>query len=183
MRPKTGSILIAEPFMMDPNFKRAVMLLCDYDREEGAVAFILNRPVEYDIAEIFPEMDSYGISIYLGGPVAQNTLHYIHSAGDVLDDSVQVLPGVYWGGDFDKLKFLVENGVIRPDQIRFYIGYAGWTGGQLEEELKEGSWVLSEGDPNYVFHKEANELWQLSLMHLGGNHELIAQIPDHQNAN
>jgi len=175
-----GKILIAQPFMMDTNFKRAVVGICEYSKEKGTVGFILNKPINMDISEIIGDVvteEKY--EVFYGGPVATDTLHYIHNVGDLLDDSIKVSDGIYWGGDFKKLKFLIESGLILKDNIRFYIGYSGWEAGQLRQELASGSWIVSELYANYIFKSKSNALWQKALDHKGDAYSIIAQIPNY----
>ena len=116
MEIKAGKLLVAEPFMLDPNFKRAVILICDH-HPEGTTGFILNKPINMKIEELVLDFPEIKASVHVGGPVATDTIHYLHNVGDILDDSVEVCKGVYWGGDFTKLKFLVENGLIKENNI------------------------------------------------------------------
>jgi len=175
-----GTMLIAEPFMMDPNFKRAVILLTDHHRKEGTVGFVINKKTDLkinDLIENFPEIES---NVFFGGPVAQETLHYIHTVGDILDESVEIAKGVYWGGNYEKLKFLIESKLVLPKDIRFYVGYSGWTEGQLDAEIKHGSWLTSEFFPNYIFGVKNRVLWSKILNNKGDRYSVIAQMPDGQ---
>lgn len=177
-----GNILLAEPFMMDSNFIQAAILLADY-HSTGSVGFILNKPINMmvnDLLANFPKIES---DVYFGGPVATDTIHYLHNVGDLLDGSKLVSNGVYWGGDFDKLKFLIKSELILPHQIRFYVGYSGWSQGQLEEELKSGSWVVSGGDPNYVFKSPSHGLWKKVMMDKGEIYGILAEMPESTNLN
>lgn len=172
-----GQVLIAEPFLLDSNFKRCVICLCEHT-EEGSLGFILNRPLKLTIQELVKEITVDGeYPVYYGGPVATDTIHYIHNLGDLLEDSVRIKPGVYWGGDYEKLKFLIESGLVKPSNIRFYIGYSGWSAGQLAEELNEGTWVTSELHPNYIFKTKSVQLWKQALNHKGDTFSVIAQMP------
>ncbi len=175
---KKGSLLIAEPFMLDPNFKRSVILVCDH-HPDGSFGFILNKPLKMNVADLvvsFPEFDS---EAYYGGPVQTNSLHYIHTLGDLLPDGQEVLPGLFWGGDYEQLKFLIGSGLVQPNQIRFFVGYAGWDAMQLQEEMQSGSWILAPGDVNYVFSRRTkNSLWTRALANLGDHYAVIGQMPD-----
>ncbi len=173
-----GVVLLAEPFMMDPNFKRAVILLTEHTSKEGAVGFILNKPIKVKINELiddFPEIES---QVYFGGPVAPETLHYIHDVGDILDDSVKISRGVYWGGDFEKLKFLIDSKLVQSHNIRFFLGYSGWSPGQLMDEMEYGSWIASHMDTNYAFKTKYNEMWSQVMRHKGGSFAVISEMPD-----
>ena len=175
---KSGSILIAEPFMRDSNFKRSVICLCEHSTDEGSLGFILNKPINMKVTDLIQDLPTdKDFYVRYGGPVATNTIHYIHTIGDLLEDSVEIMKGVYWGGDFEKLKFLIESGLVTPHNIRFYIGYSGWSPGQLDEEMEYGSWVSGELYPNYVFKTKAKNLWQQALTNKGNTFSVIAQMP------
>jgi putative transcriptional regulator len=179
---KTGNVLLAEPYMLDPNFKRAAVLLCEHN-EEGSIGFIMNKPVQMSIDELiedFPEFDS---EVLFGGPVQTDTIHYVHTLGDLLDDSMHIKDDLYWGGDFEKLKFLISSNMIQADQIRFFIGYSGWSEGQLHDELNLGSWVVADMQATYLFDSEPDDLWQEVMESKGSTFSVIAQIPDVQTWN
>lgn len=180
---KTGKLLIAQPFMQDDYFKKSVILLADY-HAKGTVGFMLNRPMRMNIKNIISDFPSFPSSVYMGGPVQKDTVHYIHTAGDILDGSKEVIPGVFWGGDFHQLKFLISNNVIGPHDIRFFVGYSGWSPGQLEDEMEEtASWMLTDADPNYIFHKEEVDIWKQVLSHKSKNLSLITSVNQELNFN
>lgn len=178
----SGKVLLAEPFMLDPNFKRSAVLLCEHN-EDGSVGFIMNKPLKMRIDELidgFPEFDS---EVFFGGPVQTDTIHYIHNVGDLVEDSVKVADGVYWGGDFEKLKFLIASNLVLPHNIRFFVGYSGWSEGQLNDEMGYGSWVLAEMDANYLFKSEPKKLWTQVMYNKGDTYSVIAQMPETSNFN
>lgn len=178
----SGNLLVAEPFMLDPNFKRSVVLMCEHG-DEGSLGFIINRKLDVWVDELIDEFPDFPAKVYFGGPVQTDTIHYLHNVGDLLEDSREVARGVFWGGNFEKLKFLISTEVIKPENIRFYLGYAGWSEGQLEEELKIGSWVVADMDPNYLFKTRPSKLWNQVLTHKGDKYSVIATIPDTPNWN
>lgn len=174
---KKGDMLVSQPFMLDGNFKRSVVLLAEYNHE-GALGFILNRPINFKVDELlgeFPDFDNYA---FFGGPVATNTIHYVHRSGNILDGSIEITDNIYWGGDYEKLKSLISNGLITGKDIRFFVGYSGWSPGQLEDELVNGSWIVSPSDPNYVFTVRKIDLWKKVLENKGDNYDIIAQMPE-----
>lgn len=179
---KRGKILLAEPFMLDSYFKRAVVLLCEHE-ENGSLGFILNKPLSMQLNELLEDFPSFDAPVFYGGPVQTDTIHYLHSLGDLLEGSQEVLPGIFWGGDFNKLRFLIENELAHPHQVRFFCGYSGWSPGQLMEEMHFGSWVLAEMDKNYLFNAEHPELWRQVMENKGPNYSVIAQMPDGINWN
>lgn len=177
-----GTVLLAEPFSLDSNFRRTAVVLTEH-QSEGTVGFIMNRKMDValeDLLSDFPELEA---DVYFGGPVATDSLHYLHNVGDLLEDSIKIKNGVYWGGDFDKLKFLVESKLITSQNIRFYVGYSGWSSGQLEEELKFGSWVLADMHPNYLFKSRPEFLWEQIMTNKGNVYSVIAKMPDSVNWN
>lgn len=178
----SGKILLAEPFMLDPNFKRAAVLMCEHDLN-GSIGFIMNKPLSMRVDELiagFPEFDA---EIYFGGPVSTDTIHYVHNKGDLLEDSIHIVDGVYWGGSFEKLKSLINSKLIGARDIRFFVGYSGWGEGQLNEEMKLGSWVVADMFSNYLFKTKARELWQQVMTHKGNTYSVIAQVPEGVNWN
>ncbi len=179
---KAGQILLAEPFMLDPNFKRAAVVLCEH-HDEGSLGFVLNKPIEMKINELMADFPEFDCPVYFGGPVATDTVHFMHNVGDLLEGSQKVSDGVWWGGEFDKLKFLVESDMIQPHNVRFYVGYTGWSGGQLKEEMKKGSWVIADLDANYVFKSEHSALWEQIMNDKGDLYTVISQVPDDANWN
>jgi putative transcriptional regulator len=179
---KKGDILLAEPFMSDGNFKKAAILITDL-HNTGSVGFILNKPMNVNVSDLLASFPEFESNVYFGGPVATDTIHYLHTVGDLLEGSHYILNGVYWGGDYQKLKFLIKSGLINPSQIRFYIGYSGWSSGQLEAELEDGSWVIAYGDPNYVFKSAHHSLWKQVMMDKSDIMGILADIPDNYNPN
>lgn len=175
---KTGQVLIAEPFMLDPYFRRSVVLLCAHDEEDGSIGFILNKGIAMTINDLVADFPTFEGEVFYGGPVQTDTLHYIHSAGELLDDSVPLCPGVWWGGDFEQLKFLISSGLLEPNHIRFFVGYSGWSSGQLDEEMSTGSWVTGEMHPNYAFKTSPRRLWSQAMHNKGDLFEVIADMPE-----
>ncbi|MFK7933584.1 MAG: YqgE/AlgH family protein, partial [Saprospiraceae bacterium] len=116
--------------------------------------------------------------LYYGGPVQPDTIHYVHRMGDLIEDSQHVVDGIYWGGDYEKVKFLIDQGLITDKDIRFFVGYSGWSGGQIEQELALGSWVVTDMDANYLFKTPPPELWQQAMENKGNVYSVIAQVPD-----
>ena len=177
-----GQVLLSEPFMLDPNFKRSAVILCEHG-EEGSIGFIMNKPLNMridDLVEGFPKFDA---EVFFGGPVQTDTIHYMHNVGNLLEDSLKVTDGVFWGGDFDKLKFLISSDLVQPKDIRFFVGYSGWGEGQLEDELSYGSWVTAEMDANYLFKSRPSTLWSQVMHNKGNAYTVIAKMPDSVNWN
>jgi putative transcriptional regulator len=181
-RPTQGSLLISEPFLLDSYFKRAVVLLSEHD-DKGTLGFILNKPTDVrlnDAVEDFPEFDA---PLYFGGPVETDTLFYIHTLGEKLKGAKQIVDGIWWGGDYDELKFLIDTHQIRADQIRFYAGYSGWEPKQLEGELKEKAWLVSNANESFTFFDNPKVLWSQVLRSMGNEYAILANFPEDPNLN
>ena len=174
--PAPGILLIADPFLKDPNFLRTVVFLCEH-KEEGSFGFVLNRQYENTLDELIPELEEHKIPVFYGGPVQPDTIHFLHQYPDDIPGGIEVMKGVYWGGDFDKVVELLQSGTIDTGKIRFYIGYSGWSGGQLTEEMKEKTWLTVKAIRKLIFHKNYEEIWKDSLKQLGGDYEMMINFP------
>lgn len=174
--PASGTILIANPHLDDPNFLRSVVFLCEHN-EEGSFGFVLNRKLDYTVDEFVPELGDFKLPVYEGGPVEMNTLHFIHQYPNEIEESKEVLKGVYWGGNFDRLIELINSRTIDPSKIKFFLGYSGWSGGQLSFEMDEKTWIVSEASEKFLFSTSEKELWKEVLNHLGGEYKLIVNAP------
>lgn len=174
--PAAGILLISDPFLKDPNFMRTVVFLCEH-KEEGSFGFVLNRKYENTIDELVPGLEGFKIPVYYGGPVQMDTIHFLHQYPDEIPGGVEVIKGVYWGGDFELVTDMLKNNLLDADKIRFFIGYSGWGIGQLEEELNEKSWLTVKAVRRLIFHKQHEEVWKDSLKQLGGDYEMMINFP------
>jgi len=176
IEPSAGILLIADPFLKDPNFLRTVVLICDH-KEEGSFGFVLNREYENTLDELIPQLEDFKFPVYYGGPVQIDTLHFLHQYPEAIPGSFEICKGIYWGGDFDMVVDLIKNKKIQPNKIRFFVGYSGWSNGQLVSELNEKSWLTVKAIRKLVFHKKVDEIWKDSLKHLGGDFEMLINFP------
>lgn len=174
---KKGDILIAEPFTHEVEFKRSLVLIADHSEKDGTVGFVINKTLDVKVDSLivgFPEFNDF---VYYGGPVANDTLHYIHTKGDLIEGSLHIKDNLYWSGDFEKIKFLIKSGVITSLDIRFYVGYTGWSAGQLRDELEWGTWFMDKADPNHIFNDGKSDLWKKVLENKGNTYSILAQLP------
>lgn len=171
-----GILLIADPFLKDPNFMRTVVFLCEH-QEEGSFGFVLNKSYEYTLNELVTGLDDLKIPVFYGGPVQIDTIHFLHQYPDLIPGGFEITDGIFWGGDFETAINLIRNREIDPQRIRFYIGYSGWGSGQLSDELKEKSWLTVQATRKIIFHKKADEIWKDSLRLLGGDYEMMINFP------
>lgn len=180
-QPEKGKLLLAEPFMQDPNFKRSVVLLCEHN-EQGTMGFIINKKTELflnDVVVDFPEFDA---PVYFGGPVQPNTLQFIHR-GKPIENSIEIAEGIYWGGSFEELKSLMIVGTIKSEDFIFIVGYCGWDEGQLDFEMKEKSWVIAAANEENVFNENPDSLWNDVMKKLGKKYAVMASFPEDPSLN
>ena len=176
IEPAAGILLIADPFLKDPNFLRTVVFLCEH-KEEGSFGFVLNRKYENTLDELIPELEKFPLPVFYGGPVQMDTIHFLHQYPNEIPGGQEVMKGIYWGGDFEAVINMIKNEDIDFNKIRFYIGYSGWSGSQLDDELKEKSWLTVEATRKIVFHRRHEEIWKDSLKELGGDYEMMVNFP------
>lgn len=177
MKIKKGTILIAEPFMEDPNFKEAVILLVDDVTEHGTVGFILNKPIDMDMHQLVADFPEVSSPVYFGGPVGHDTIHYIHTLGEEIDDSLAIDDNYYWGGNFEQIKAMIAQNSLDLNQIKFFVGYSGWSPNQLDSELKLGSWVTDDMNQSYFHNIQNEKLWELTMKNKGDSFGIIAEMP------
>ncbi len=176
INPASGILLIADPFLKDPNFKRSVVFLCEH-QDEGSFGFVLNRPFEYLLNDLVTGVEDLEIPVFMGGPVQKDTVHFLHQYPDRIPGGLKVGDDVYWGGDFQTAVSLIRSGEVDTNKIRFFIGYSGWSQGQLNDELKEKSWLTVAATKKLIFHQDVDAIWKDALRHLGGEYEMMANFP------
>ena len=172
-----GRILISEPFLSDHYFRRSIVYLTEHN-DEGSLGFVLNKPLEINIGEIVDDFPESDFPISVGGPVSNNTVHFIHTLGESIPESVAVTDGIYWGGDFDHIKNLISLGEIEPHQLRFFLGYAGWSPGQLDDEMKEHAWLVGKINPRMVMQGVETEFWSNTLARYNNKYRAWANFPE-----
>ena len=176
IHPAPGILLIADPFLKDPNFLRTVILLCEH-RDEGSFGFVLNKQIEQTLGELITGLEGFQLPVYYGGPVQMNTIHFLHQYPDLIPDSCKISNNIYWGGNFETVTALIKNKSIDPGKIKFFIGYSGWGDGQLTDELDEKSWLTVSANRKLVFNTQHDEIWKGSLQELGGEFEMMINFP------
>ena len=179
--PQKGRILIAEPFLQGRYFNRSIVFLVNHD-ETGTVGFVLNKEVDYPIKELLEEFPNHPNLFGLGGPVGIDSLYYIHTLGNIIPNSQHIVDNLYWGGDFETIKELVNSGAVDDSQIRMFIGYAGWEVGQLDEEIKENSWLVTDISAKMVMEPN-NELWMKMVKKVGGKYIVWEHFPKNPSYN
>ena len=183
IKPKKGDLLIAEPAIIgDVSFNRSIVLLADHT-EDGSIGFILNKPLEYTVQDLIPELEAT-FKVYNGGPVEQDNLYFIHKAPDLIPNSIEISLGIFWGGDFSKVAELIKNEALQETDIRFFLGYSGWDKSQLENELKANSWVVTENVyKKEIIEKDYESFWKEKMLEFGGEYSIWSNAPENPSYN
>jgi putative transcriptional regulator len=170
-----GKLLIAEPFLQDPNFMRSVILICNADTE-GAFGLTLNKESEHIISDLVPELHNSNFPVYIGGPVDHHHLFVLHTRPDLLGGE-NIINKVYWGVEFDKLLSAINLNLLNKHEVKFFIGYSGWAENQLEAEIKEKAWLIAPATPSLIFDTNCKEMYKNSLQPLGKQFKSLALLP------
>jgi putative transcriptional regulator len=176
IQPKENTLLIADPFLKDDNFIRSVIFLCNHN-EEGSFGLVLNKLFDFTLNNLVSGVELFDIPVFVGGPVALDTIHFLHQYPDLIPDCQKLDEDLGWGGDFETIKSLINSGDIDIHKIKFFIGYSGWSAGQLEDEIKEKTWITSSATRNIIFDVPENNIWKKSIINLGGEYEQLANYP------
>ncbi len=171
-----GTILIADPFLKDPNFLRTVIFLCEHTTE-GSFGFVLNRKLEYVIGDLISELDGCNFPVFYGGPVQQNTIHFLHRCPGLITGGEKITDEIYWGGEFDEMVALLQKEKLAEHDIRLFLGYSGWGEEQLNNELNEKTWLTTYSSAELVFTDNVNSIWKDALKQLGGKYEQLIHYP------
>lgn len=178
-----GKLLLAEPSLLQDNvFGRSVILVAEYN-SDGAVGFILNKPIDYFITDLVPDIKK-PFPVYNGGPVEQDNLYFVHNKPDIIPYSTEISDGVFWGGDFEVVKKQINLGNLSLRDIRFFLGYSGWAAAQLESEMKTNSWVVIQNAyKNTILENAQIDFWKEQLEALGEKYVIWSNAPENPELN
>lgn len=179
--PARGSLLVAKPTVEDFCFKRSVTILVDHDNEDGTMGLIINKPTRFTLGEVMPEIEGASeVPLYLGGPVGTNQLFFLHSLGaDIIPESIEVAPGVCFGGDFETIKMYLAASEPVEGKLKFLVGYSGWTVGQLNNEVKRHDWaVLNGSESSLVMSPNGEMIWNKAVAQFGKQYQLWNSWPE-----
>lgn len=183
LKPQKGLLLVAEPSIIgDISFNRSVILLADHNNL-GSVGFILNKPLDFKLHELVPEIRKT-FKVFNGGPVEQENLYFIHKIPELIPNSIEISSGIYWGGDFESIVSLINDNLIKESDIKFFLGYSGWAAQQLDDELNANSWVVAKNNyESNVIKKPSRTFWKEKIEELGGSYLLWANAPENPSFN
>ncbi len=176
MNITSGDLLISDPFLRDPNFMRSVVVICEH-QDKGSFGFVLNKKYEQVLGDLISDLSESDFPVYYGGPVQLDTVHFLHRCPALIQGGHEIADGIYWGGDFEEVSELLKAEKLSRKDIRFFIGYSGWSEGQLEEEMKLKSWITSKATAELIFTSNADNTWKAALQELGGEYEQMVNYP------
>lgn len=176
VRPAAGKLLLAEPFLGDPFFSRSVVLLIEHN-EEGSFGLIMNKEVPVKPSEAVRSLGNYEGKVFVGGPVQPRSIFYLHTLGEKLSGSHHVLDKLYWGGDAMLLNEMIMKGEVKPGEVRFFLGYSGWSPGQLQDELKRDSWLVTTASAEFLLNTPPRQMWKTLLRRMGGKYAYWVNFP------
>ena len=173
-----GDLLIADPSIIgDATFHRAVVLITAIN-DQAPMGLILNKCLDFSLAEVIPEINQT-IPLYFGGPVDPDNLFFIHNTPNLIDDSILISPTMYLGGNTEQAFDAIEKGVLNNSNSRFFLGYSGWSKGQLEHEIAHKNWFTSTNTfKDTIISCSAATLWKNLLLSKGGEYRLWANAPN-----
>jgi putative transcriptional regulator len=180
LRVEAGTLLAAYPDMLDPNFMHSVVLICQHS-DQGAYGVVTNRRTKFAVKELLPEHPTLGQSsfpVFLGGPVDHTTLQFVHVVPEIVTGGVSIDGKLWLGGDLDALgKYLAEKPRAAQRRVRLFLGYSGWSAGQLDAELETGSWLPAPPSTQAIFGPPGEVTWRRVVRSIGREGDELGQQP------
>ncbi len=185
VNPKGGDLLISEPMLDEPYFKRGVVLLLEEDENSGHVGLVLNNKTPVTLFDLFPEWKAArNIPIFCGGPVEADRLFMLHSHPDLFKDSIEVANGIYVGAKLDDILDYINTVPNAGEGIRFFLGYSGWTKGQLTSEILRNTWALNPmPSSKELLVGSGDEYWRRAVENLGQKYKSWLIVPSNPQFN
>lgn len=167
--PTVGSLLVSEPFLKEQWFRHSVICLVDYSEGDSAMGVVMNRPSGQSLQSLIDGVTTHEeIPVWIGGPMSLDRLFFIHTLGELIPNSREISPGLYIGGDFDEMLEYVNGGLQTEGCIRFFVGYSGWSPGQLDQELRDHVWAVGQSDtPRDLLTGGDDSYWHRYVKRLG----------------
>ncbi|MBJ7327002.1 MAG: YqgE/AlgH family protein [Chthoniobacterales bacterium] len=170
----SGSLLVAHPMMADPNFRHTILYLSHHSAEDGALGFILNRPLgqsagDLEVGELLEHISN--VPIFEGGPVQRNQVIVASLEWDTASDACKFKP-------LQKPEGELELPAGHDDKLRVFLGYAGWSRNQLEKEIALNSWLVVKPHPELLRADADDTTWRLIMNSLGPMYRVLADSPD-----
>lgn len=177
LNPERGRILLSEPFLMDDFFSRAVVLLCEHG-PEGSFGFVMNNYTDLSFMDINPKFPDIPLKVSIGGPVKPEHLYFLHTLDPEQIGGQHILDDLYLGGDFETVLNMLQANSEILNHLRFFLGYSGWSAGQLADELVENSWLIAPAPPTaYLMDTSRESIWKDLMESQGGIYKVMSGFP------
>ena len=178
-----GCVLLSDPFTQDSYFSRSAVLLCRHNKKE-TFGFVLTNYIEIDLHKLDENLPEIITKISYGGPVEKDHLFYIHTFGKEIEGAEQIIDTLYFGGDYEMLFELIKADPNRINEVRFFIGYAGWDFEQLNNEMKDHSWIaVTNITEKEILSTSSDHFWKDCMTKQGSKFEMISNFPLNPNEN
>ncbi len=177
-----GCFLISNPFLPGPFFDRSIIYIVEHNKN-GTIGYVINKPTKLYPDEVIKGLYNFSGSLYLGGPVGESSVNFIHKLGELIPNSRAISKTLSWGGDFKTLKELINIGVANSNNIKFFAGYSIWTKGQLQDEIDDKGWIVAKFNDNKLFSNTTSTSWEECMKELGGAYETWASFPKNPSLN
>ena len=176
LKVSIGDVLVSEPFLNDFYFRRSAILIVDHN-DEGSFGVVINKRLNVHFNDIIMGFPKFDADVYLGGPVDTDRVFFIHTIGEMIPDSHKIMSGLYWSGNINALKAMIKNDLIKSHEVRFYVGYAGWDGGQIRKELEANIWLVGKFSTKEILHTMPGKMWSTFVNKLGNRYKLWNKFP------
>lgn len=182
---RSGDLLLANPFLKQPDFYRSAVLILEKDSNGGFLGLTLNVPTRLLMQDLFElPADALNVEVYSGGPVDDDRLFMLHTLGDEVEGSVEIAKGIFVGGQLTDIADSVRKGAAVSGSMRFFIGYSGWAKGQLESEIEGNFWAVSRDyDPALLLTGSGTDYWREEVSRLGERYRSWLMIPENPSDN
>lgn len=177
--PGRGDLLIARPYLGESVFSNSVILILDSGLSQGVMGISLNVPTNISMADLMPSWEKgQEIEVFCGGPVGTDRMFILHTLGERVRNSLEIVPGLWLGGEIEDIVEYIEDGNPVQGHIRFFVGYSGWQTEQLEEELEENTWAVSRAtNPQALLTGCAITFWRCELARLSPRYHSWLLLP------
>jgi len=174
--PVKGSLLLSDPFMNEDHFRRSIVYLCEHS-DEGSYGFVLNNFLPLNLKELGANFPNIETQLTLGGPLDKENLYFLHTLGDKIDNAIKVKGTIFLGGDFEKLSKILTEDKSLIKNVRFFIGYSGWSANQLNEEIEGNSWISVDlKSKRDLFENKLKVTWKKYMKAQGAKFKVLADF-------
>ena len=158
MNIHSGTLLISTPALDNTNFEKVIVFIAEYN-QQGALGFVINNLFPRTLNELIEFNYSKPFPLFDGGPVESEGLFFLHQRPDVIEGGTAIINSICMGGNFQQAVACINDATVSENEIKLFIGYCGWDAGELEEEIKEGSWLIIDADTETAFSCDSKKHW------------------------